>query len=82
MADIPAEDEAEARTEWLLRLSVDQISRYDRETMCDWLIARNEQHCARLRAACQELRSAYADRSRALERLRAAVSASADGGVQ
>jgi hypothetical protein len=75
--DLDAIDEEEARTARLLRLSVDQIAHYSFESICDWLIARNEQHCAQLRAACQSLRAASAQRQRAIENLRAAAPATA-----
>lgn len=81
MTDTPAEqqltedDETEARTAWLLSLTVEQISRFDATTIYDWLAARNEQHCARLRAACQTLREQSARRQRALNRITAAVAA-------
>ncbi|MGW4603689.1 hypothetical protein ACWENS_10510 [Streptomyces sp. NPDC004532] len=66
-------DEDEARTARLLRLSADQIAQYSSETICDWLTARNEQHCARLRSAVQELRKQNAIRERAHARLAAAL---------
>lgn len=70
MTDTTAdEDEAKARTAWLLSLSVDQIARFDAGTICDWLDARNEQRCARLRAACQTLRELSGRRERAHARL-------------
>ncbi|MFE9127043.1 hypothetical protein ACFYOF_16760 [Streptomyces sp. NPDC007148] len=71
----PDEDEAEARTARLLRLSVDEIAKYNTETICDWLIARNEQHCARLRAACQTLRELARRRERAHARIAATLTA-------
>jgi hypothetical protein len=61
----------------LARIPAAQIVRYSPETIADWLIARSEDRCARLRAACQLLRSAAADEVRAIENLRAAVSAAA-----
>ncbi|KOV86091.1 MULTISPECIES: hypothetical protein [unclassified Streptomyces] len=75
--DLDAIEEDAARTAWLLRQPADQIIRYGPETAAEWLIARSEDRSARLRAACQSLRAAAADEARAIENLRAAVSAAA-----
>ena len=66
-------DDPAARTAWLLRLSPDQITRYDAATIYDWLAARNDQRCTRLRAACQTLRELSVIRERAHTRLVAAL---------
>lgn len=70
------EDDQAARTAWLLSLSVDQISRFDRETICDWLIARHDQRMAMLRSACRELRKQCEIAERAHARIAAALTAS------
>lgn len=71
------EDDTEARTAWLLSLSVDQIARFSNATICDWLDARREQRIAQLRAACQTLREVSEIRERAHARLVAALTAPA-----
>jgi hypothetical protein len=62
-------DEEQARTARLLRIPADRIAYYSAETVCAWLLARNEQHRTRLRAACQELRAAAAQERCALAAL-------------
>jgi 4-alpha-glucanotransferase len=52
-------------------------ARYDPETLADWLLNRNEQHRARLMAACESLRDAAEDRAAAHQRLAALVAARA-----
>ncbi|MDX3713424.1 hypothetical protein PV733_31675 [Streptomyces europaeiscabiei] len=54
--DLAIEDDDETRTARLLSLSPDQITQYSFETICDWLIARNQQHRTRLRSHCQTIR--------------------------
>ena len=71
----PLTDEDEARSAWLLRLSIDQVARYDTGTICDWLDARREQHIARLRAACRTLRELCDLNERAHARIAAALTA-------
>ncbi|MFE7077892.1 hypothetical protein ACFU96_48245 [Streptomyces sp. NPDC057620] len=69
------EDEGERYAAWLLALPVDQVSRCDRTTIFDWLLARHEQRQILLRAAVRTLREQCALRERAHTRLVAAVAA-------
>jgi hypothetical protein len=58
----------------LLHLSAEQVATgYSAETVIEWLLQRNEQHRARLLAACQSLRIAVRDQAAAHRRLAAAV---------
>jgi hypothetical protein len=61
----------------LTDIPADQIVRYSPETVVEWLMARNEQHRAGLRAACHSLRADVEARRSAEKRLRAAVVAAA-----
>ncbi|MFI9618090.1 hypothetical protein ACIG8S_04140 [[Kitasatospora] papulosa] len=75
VAEISEEDEREARTAWLLTLTVDQIAHFGTEDILDWLDARREQHIAGLRAACRTLRDLNARQAEAYTRLAAALHA-------
>ncbi|MFD9276857.1 hypothetical protein ACFWD7_06140 [Streptomyces mirabilis] len=59
----------------LLHLSAEQITSYSAETAAEWLLQRNEQHRARLLAACQTLRADSRCRERSYERLSALLAA-------
>lgn len=55
-----------------------QIVHYSPETVAKWLLARNEQHRVRLRAALQKLRDASDLRARALDNLQPIVLAAGE----
>ncbi|MGW0920148.1 hypothetical protein ACWD3J_14160 [Streptomyces sp. NPDC002755] len=57
----------------LVDIPAEEIVRYGPETVIEWLMARNEQHCTRLRAACEALRADLAVSEQALQRLSAAL---------
>jgi len=69
------DEDHQARTAWLLTITTDQIKHYSFETICDWLIARDDQCIARLRAACQILREQNDRQARAHARIVAALAA-------
>lgn len=71
--ELTEEEQEEARTAWLLRLSPEQAARFDAATILDWLDARREQRIAGLRAACQTLREESARRQQIYARLIAAL---------
>lgn len=78
-APIEARCDDETRIDWLLAISADQITRYSDETIYDWLEARREQNCARLRAACRILRAQCHRSERAHARIAAAIEQTAGG---
>ena len=60
----------------LAHIPADEITSYSVETVTQWLLERNEQHRARLLAACQSLRTATDGLAASHQRLAAAVAGS------
>ncbi|MDF2710613.1 MAG: hypothetical protein K0R62_6265 [Nonomuraea muscovyensis] len=59
----------------LVDIPADQIVNYSPETGIEWLLARNQQRCARLRAICESMRADLVRGEQARQRLRAALPA-------
>ncbi|MEU9670364.1 hypothetical protein AB0E25_33285 [Streptomyces bobili] len=59
----------------LVDIPAEQIANYGPETVIEWLLARNAQHCTRLRAICESMRADLVRGEQTRQRLRAALPA-------